>query len=202
MVSFKVFGINSSVSIGFLCIITLLMYCDKTGYMPTALFAAMIHEAGHIASLKMLKSPPQRVVFKIGTISLEGRYNLTQKGRLFMIFSGPLANLFTALVYLGLFYVFGSNRLLELFVIMLIFCVFNLLPVTGLDGGEITAIFLCKNLKYKTAKFCSKAISITFCLLGLALGGFVFLRSGKNPSLLLLFIYLLVCTFKNDYEFL
>lgn len=197
MVDFKLFGVKFSVSIGFLCLITFMLYVDKTGYMLPTLEAVLLHEAGHIFALMGLKEPPEKVVLRVGSIALCGRYNLSYKNTAVMLISGPLINFAAAFLYLLLYKFLEKEMFLIKGLIMLLVGGFNLLPVSGLDGGELAAFFLSKFLKSSTATRVQKGVSLVFCLFALLLGIFVFLRSKKNPSLILFAIYLLICSFKN-----
>jgi len=199
MVDFKVFGIKFSVSVGLLCVMAFMLYVDKTGYMPTTLLGVLLHEVGHIAALKIFGCTPECVELKIGAISLCGRYNLNTGKTAFMLFAGPIFNLLAAAICFSAFKYFGGQRHLENSVIMFFLGLFNLLPITGLDGGEITVLVFSIFFESLKAKRISKAVSFSFCVLLFILGVFLFLCYKENPSLLLFAIYLLICTFKNEY---
>ena len=197
MVDFKLFGVKFSVSIGFLCVITIMLYLDKTGYMMPTLEAVLLHETGHILALKILKQPPDRVELKIGSIALNGRYNLNNMGTAIMLFSGPMANFTASLLLFSGYKYCGKEVLLVNCIIMLIVGIYNLLPITGLDGGELTALFLIRIFGENVGRKTQKTIGIIFSCLLLLFGAFVCLDSKKNPSLLLFAIYLLVCSLKS-----
>lgn len=198
MIDFRLFGIKFSVSMGFMCVITLSLYIDKTGLMLPTLEAVLLHEMGHILALKLMKAPPQTVSLKIGSIALSGRYILTVKKEILMLFMGPLANILAALfLFLGYKYSLQIS-LLNRSLIMLIVGIFNLLPIMGLDGGDIVGAVLQKNLKLKTAQILMKAISVICVLCLFMFGVYVLCKNKSNPSLLLLSIYLLLCTFKME----
>lgn len=198
MARFKLFGINFLVGVDFLCLITFMLYVDKTGYMTPCLLAVFVHEMGHILALKCLRTPPDRVELKIGTIEVKGRFVLSNKNSAVMLLFGPLTNFIMALLFLLLYSILKGERFVVFGIIMALVGLFNLLPVTGTDGGELTAIFLSLFLKTKTQRVVRTVISALFCFLLFCCGGFIFIKSKRNPSMLLLAIYLVVCTFKNN----
>jgi Zn-dependent protease len=198
MVGFKLLGIDFSVSVGFMCVITFMMYVDKTGLMPPSLEAVLLHEVGHIAALKLMKTPPTAVSLKLGSITLVGRYVMTPKDEIKMLLMGPLANMTVAGIFYFCYKMFLAPQLLNRSLIMLVVGIFNLFPVIGLDGGDIIGIFLSKYLTFEKSRVCLKIISAICGAALLFLGGFTWYKNRGNPSLILLSIYLLICTFKTE----
>ena len=113
MARFKLFGINFLVGVDFLCLITFMLYVDKTGYMTPCLLAVFVHEMGHILALKCLRTPPDRVEFKIGTIEVKGRFVLSNKNSAVMLLFGPLTNFIMALLFLLLYLIQSRFDLLS-----------------------------------------------------------------------------------------
>ena len=94
------------------------------------LFAALIHELGHLAVLRVLGVRPEG--FQITALGAEiriPREQISYPAELTVLLAGPGANLLctTALSAAGFPTAAGAQAVLGLF---------NLLPVRGLDGGE------------------------------------------------------------------
>ncbi len=96
------------------------------------IISVLVHEAGHILALKLLggyvgeiKADLKGIEFKMERTAL-----FTGKEIILVSMAGPVAGLlFAAAAFIW--------RLDELFKINLLLSLFNLLPLKGLDGGEI-----------------------------------------------------------------
>ena len=190
MICFNIFGINFSISVGFFGILTLMLYIDKTGLMLPTMLAIVLHEAGHIIALSLFKSKPERIILRVGTLRISGRFLLTKKKEIVMLLAGPLLNLFLFSALLCLYFILGNFYVLNFALVMLVVGGFNLLPIIGLDGGGIIEIIFNSFLKQKAVKLLSIFISFITIFSILVLGLFVFLDTKSNISLILMGIYL------------
>lgn len=197
MVSFNLFGIKITVSVGFLSVITFMLYLDKTGLMVWCLCAVTAHELGHIVTLKLLKASPEIIVIKVGTIGVNGNYNLRLSGEALMLLMGPVINFLLSFLFYACYLLCENTEILNLSLVMLIFGIYNLLPINGLDGGSLLQIALSEIITEENVSAVTKAISIIFSLILFVLGTFIWLKFKNNPSLLLLSVYLLVCSLKS-----
>lgn len=192
MIDFKFLGVNFSLSVGFLGLITLMLYIDKSGLMLPTLLATLAHEFGHLISLLIMRSKPKKIVLKVGTIGILGNFLLSKKGEIFLNLAGPILNLICFFIFFGLYQILGLLFFANFALINLILGIFNLLPVTGLDGGSAFFIFLCQKLNLKTANITCLITSIISIFLILVLGINVFYSTKTNPSLILLALYLIL----------
>lgn len=197
MVSFYFLGVKFTVSIGFLCLVTAMLYIDKSGLLLPALEAVLLHECGHIVALKLQKANIENVYLKVGCIGIEGRYNLTLKGEIIMLLSGSAINIFCGICYYSGYLYFDKILLLNRFIIMFSVGIFNLFPIIGLDGGDLLYILISRLFGLEIAAVIIKVISIIFISLLFVLGVAILKDTENNPSLLLLSAYLYVCTFKK-----
>lgn len=192
MIDFTIFGIKFKVSVGFLGLICLMLYIDKSGLILPVIFAVILHEAGHLFALLLLKCKPERVELKVGAVGIFGDFLLKPKGEFIMFLSGSLVNIFCFSV-LYIIYVFLKNpQILNYSLVMLVVGVMNLLPVIGLDGGSLMKIFLSSFLKISTASNITLVFSVVTSIAITVLGISIFLNTKTNPSLVLLGIYLLL----------
>ena len=190
MIDFIIFGIKFRVSLGFLGLICLMLYIDKSGLILPVIFAVILHEAGHLLALLLLKCKPERVELKVGAVGILGKFPLKPKGEFIMFLSGSSVNIFCFSV-LYIIYCFSKNpQILNYSLVMLVVGVMNLLPVIGLDGGSLIKIFLSSFLKISTAKRITVVFSIVTSIAITVLGINIFLNTKTNPSLVLLGIYL------------
>ena len=192
MLDFRLFGIRFSVSVGFFGLLCLMLYIDKTGLMLPTLLSTLFHEFGHLLSLLMLNLKPKGVVFKVGAISIIGSFALNTRGELFLNLAGPILNFLLFFIFFGCYLILGTAFTRDFALINLVLGVFNLLPVTGLDGGSIVSILLLKILKPLTANTVCIIISAITILLIFILGVNVFYTTKTNPSLILLSLYLVL----------
>lgn len=192
MLDFRLFGIRFSVSVGFLGLLCLMLYIDKTGLMLPTLLSTLVHEFGHLLSLLMLNLKPKGVVFKVGAISIIGSFALNTRGELFLNLAGPILNLLLFFIFFGCYLILGTAFTRDFALINLVLGVFNLLPVTGLDGGSIVNILILKTLKPFTANTVCIIISSITILLIFILGVNIFYTTKTNPSLILLSLYLVL----------
>jgi Zn-dependent protease len=137
----------------------------------------IIHELGHIISVKMFGGKISSITFgdgkellKIGIIEIKRLYFLGGKithkklendrkyKRILIILSGPLLNLFTYILFLVVSRYWGRSFILSrLITFSLLFCVSNLIPFsfgkTNTDGKQILDLILYgKSVYYKKEK--------------------------------------------------
>jgi len=116
-----------------------LNYCDTQNLLPAALCAAAAHELGHLAAIYTLRGRVRclRLTAVGAELRLEGTMSYSRE--LLCALAGPLVNLLLA---------FGAARLgwLVFAGLNLVLALFNLLPLSMLDGGRalscLTALLL------------------------------------------------------------
>ena len=144
------------------------------------LLAAVIHEAGHFSGMLLCRARG-KLDFKAGGMEISVKSYKKSSCKFSIALSGSLFNFITALL------IYPLSMKTE-FCHSLIFSsitlgVFNLMPVKGLDGGEITEIILEKFLLPDTAYIINKAISFTFILLLWAVSLYLLLVTNDNLTL-------------------
>lgn len=183
--SFKLFGVLFEISYIFACALVLFIAYDKTGIIIPLFVSILIHEFAHYIFLKLFKCKVKKVKLLVGTLGIEYSENLKDSEKLISLAAGPFANIIVSLIALNF-----KNELY--FSVNLILAFFNLLPIKGLDGGDILEIFLKRFLPKKTIEIIELIIAILFFIILL----FAFLKYGKNLfsnySLVLFLIYLIL----------
>jgi Zn-dependent protease len=101
------------------------------------LYAAIIHEAGHLIAMSFCDIPVKSVTFYGAGISIDTKHSrdfLPCSTDLFILFAGAALN-FAVCAYCAIFF---ENAAIKLFgAINLVIGLFNLLPLSRFDGGRI-----------------------------------------------------------------
>lgn len=201
MIKFKAFGVYIGVSVGFLALLSLMLYIDKTGVLLITLEATLFHELGHIVMMYLLGYSFEKIELKIGAVAICGKFNYSLKSELLIALAGPAFNFLLFAVFSAVYY-FLSAPVLYNALVMLVMAVFHMLPIKGLDGGTVLNCLLSKQLSYKTVSAIVNTFSLIFIFVLIALGAIVLLDTKQNPSLVFLGLYLLFGFFvgKNKKE--
>lgn len=159
-----------------------LNYCDRQNLLPLALSAAAAHELGHLAAIYGLGGSVDRL--RLTAAGAELRLNRTMSyGReVLCALAGPLVNVLLGFlaarwggtVFAGLSLTLG---------------VFNLLPVTVLDGGRILSCLVTWAFGPQWAEWLLGCVGHGL-VAGLLLCGLVALHKGGNITLLLVAAWL------------
>ena len=190
MISFVIFSIKFFVSIGFFGIVTLMLFIDKTGLMLPTVIAIISHETGHIIAMSFFKSKPESVTLKVGTVGISGRFFLNAKNEIIMLLAGSLFNIILFFMFFLLYLFLGRIIILNFALVMLVTGAFNILPVIGLDGGEILKIALGRYFKVSVVNVVLTGVSLITILFIISLGFFVLADTKSNISLILMALYL------------
>lgn len=180
---FKAFGIKFEFSYIFLSALTVFIAVDRTKIFIPLVISVFLHELSHIFFLKIYRCKIYSIKLKIGTLGIEYDDCMNKKQKIITLLSGPLANLLIAMMLnlLSLQMISAINFLLFLY---------NLIPIKGLDGGEILEIVLSSFFSYNVIVIVQKIISI-FIILLITLCFFVLLKYRiVNYSILLFALYL------------
>ncbi len=188
---FCLFGCKIYISPLFLLWLTALLIIDKTGQIATMLLCCLCHEAGHLLIMIMVKCPPSCIDFFPFSIDVK-----KPKSPLPLIFElaihmGGITTNF-AICFLG-FLLFSRCKNDNLFVFSasnLGVGLFNILPVSGLDGGNFLCCLLSSTRPGSAHKIC-KWVSVGTLSVLFGLGGFLGIKF-RNPALFLFCIYTLL----------
>lgn len=189
--SFRFFGVYFEITVPFCLVLVFTLLMDRTGLMSYMLLAVLLHEGGHLLAMARYAALPKAVRLRAGRVAIEksGRL-LGVKEELGIAAAGPLANLLGAGAGL-LFYTASGLIEAALFgAVHMLFALFNLLPVTGLDGGTVCFLLFMGKWGEERARFLSRLLSWCFAAAILLTGVLLVLRG--NPSLLFAGSYLLV----------
>ncbi len=190
---FKLFGIKIRISFLFIALISTFVLIESSKMMVYGLSAALIHELGHILVMIFVGSKPSEIAFGVFDVNIKdydrNKRNYVQD--IFILIGGPLANLFGVGILYLLHYVMGNQNTVLSISENLFLCVFNLLPIESLDGGQILYIFLSSKFDEHKSVVILKFVSFVILFPLAIIGFYILLKSKNNFSLLLISCYLI-----------
>lgn len=190
MISFSLAKTKICLHFSFFAVLCLFFQLGQGGWGPWCFLAALIHELGHLLAFSVQGVPPRELHFQLNGIRLVPPDTpLPLLGELFTLLGGAILSLCCggALWAMGHPVAAGFHLMTGLF---------SLLPVRGLDGGEILFL-LAENLFPQkgrvAAAFLSTVFALFFTACALVLGA-----KTQSPSLFLLAAGLLFSVFPNS----
>ena len=160
-----------------------LNYCDTQMLLPMVLCAASIHEAGHWVAIRAVNGRIGLLRLSAVGAELKMEGTLSYGQELLCALAGPAVNLIAA----GLLTALGQDVLSGL---NLALGIFNLLPVSVLDGGRILnsacAMFFGPDVGNYVCRGVDVLLAVALLLLGVMLFFF-----GGSVTLLLVAVWLL-----------
>ena len=177
----------------FMCLLTGALLLDHTGMMVVSCAGMIIHEGGHLLAMGLTARMPSRFSLLPGSIQMETHGAPPNKDLARIAAAGPLANTLAAVAILPGFWL-GSLNLLRFGMVNLCLAGFNLLPVSGLDGGDLLRWFLFRHHSpAATDALCHLAAAASLLLL--LAGGCFFLWRAHNLTLIIAAIDLAILFF-------
>lgn len=189
----KIKSTSIRISFWFSMTITVLLLLDEENTFFLAFISALCHELGHIIVIVLQKNAPKLIEFtpfglRMTYIQKELSYKKEIQAALF----GPLVNIIIFIVC----YVFDLNK--DLQNINLALAIFNLLPISELDGGRICYLLIASLKNPTIAKKVKQILDFIFLVLSFSI---LFLESMAgifNYSYFLFTFYLGCLTFFNN----
>ena len=189
---FRIFGTEFYVSFLFAAVITAMLAFDRTGFILPLLFAVLIHELGHLVAMWILDCAPKRIRLVPAAVEITTKIQSGGKYEIFIALCGPTVNL---LLFASLFVnylAFGNDSYLTVGLIILLIGLFNLLPVTGLDGGTVLFNILCRKTEPSKAALIMRIINFSVAAAALIAAITLCFKGQFNLSFFILALYLAV----------
>ncbi len=175
-----------SVSLLFPAAAVVMITLDPSGLAAWCLLASMMHEFGHMAFLVLLGARPRKLIFGMFGMRMEtdAGQRLSYGKQALILLAGPLVNGAAAAVLWC-----GGVRPGAM--VHTVLCLFNLLPIEPLDGGQILQNLLSMRMEEETACRVVFIVSMITVFPLTVAGGLLLAGSGYNFTLLSVCLYLL-----------
>lgn len=189
---FKILGTEVYVSFLFAAMIAFILATDKTGFALPTLFAVIMHEIGHLFAMWLLECPPKSIRLIPASVQITRSITTVYKKDVLIALAGPTVNLLLfGVLYLN--YITYKNEAVFYYAgINLIVAVFNLLPVSGLDGGAVLFSVIAKRKDINRAMVVLRLITITLAAALLIFAVTLTIRGNFNPTIYIVAIYLII----------
>ena len=186
-------------SLSFLAAGVFLLTSARRSWLLLFWLAAILHELGHLAALRLLRGRVEALRFRLSGAEICYRgTGISYGGEVLMALAGPGMNLLWAAVLALTSRWYPEDLLYRFIGCHLVLALFNLLPALPLDGGRVLqsaleARFPLEGEEY--ARRVSLAVGAVLFLLGLyvllqkgnptlfSAGGVILLRSGAKRAL-------------------
>lgn len=176
-------GIRWRISPLFPALLVILLSFEQAAPIGRCVAAAFWHECGHMAAMLLCRRRPREMVVGAFGIRMEQdpALPLSYRQNILVSLSGPAVNGLAAAIL---------HSFPELCGVHLTLMVFNLLPLSMLDGGEVVYSILALHIDPARASRYLRRFSYVLLFFLYTAGFCVLLYSGYNISLLLTAIYL------------
>jgi len=192
-VKFKFLGTEIYVSFLFCAVVCFMLTVDRTGLVLPTLFASLVHEGGHLLCMWATDSQPKAIRLIPTSVQIVRAFSLKHKTEAAILACGPAANLAFFVALFVNYRIFESNQSLVFAVLNLVLAVFNLLPVSGLDGGSLLTLALARFVDIYKAESIVKLITLAFAFVMFLLGVYLWVSKTVNISVFIVAAYLAVC---------
>lgn len=191
---FKLFGTEIYVSFLFAAVITLMLATDRTGLVIPTFFAVLVHEIGHLFAMWLLDCRPKSIRLIPASVQIVRGFSSRPYGETVVAVCGPAANMAVFLSLLINYYLCDSRNSLIFALLNLIICIFNLLPVSGLDGGTLLYSALSKTMDSHRAQLVVKIVTAFMAISVFIVGIYMCINEKFNFSVFIVALYLLICS--------
>lgn len=189
---FKIFKTEIYVSFLFAAFILIMLLFDKTGLLIPTLFASLIHETGHLFAMWCLDCQPRKIRLIPASVQIVRSFCFKRNGEIKIAIMGPICNLVLFFVLFLNFLIFKNEGVLTFGILNLVIGVFNLLPVSGLDGGVILEGILEKKTDPYKAKSYVRLLTVFLSFVFFVLGVYLWVSESLNISFFIVAVYLLL----------
>ena len=190
--SFKLFGTKIYISFFFCAVFTVMLAFDRTGLVLPTFFAVLVHEMGHLFAMWMLDCEPKQIRLIPASVQIVSSFSKRYKNDIIVAVFGPLLNLVLFATLLFNYLAFKNELILHYALLNLIICIFNSLPILGLDGGTVLYSILAKKGDSARAMLVLKLITLITAALIFVVAITLSFRGKFNLSFYIIAIYLFI----------
>ena len=190
---FKFLGTQIYISFLFCATLCFMIAIDRTGLIIPTLFAVFIHESGHLLAMWAADCQPKAVRLIPTSVQIIRGFSTKKYGETAITFCGPAANMVLFFALFANYKFFGSEFSLNFAILNFVIAVFNLLPVSGLDGGTLLTLFIARFTNFYKAESIVRIVTVAFAIVAFLLGVYLASSGVVNISVFIVAIYLGVC---------
>ena len=167
------------IGLGFALFLAGLYVFDAHGLFFYTLPAIAVHELAHILTYILLGGRVAQVKFTMFGIRIRACENrvVPYSTELLALLAGPVASLLTAFAAAAFAQNTGVRQLYFFAGLNLVFCLFNLLPAAGLDGGQVLQTLFFMHGKFELGYNICKILTLLTAA-GLFFGGAYAMSAG------------------------
>ena len=191
---FKFFGTEIYISFLFCAVVCFMLVVDRTGLVIPTLFAVFIHESGHLLAMWAADCHPRAIRLIPSSVQIIRGFSPKKCGEIAVTVCGPASNLVIFGVLFGNYFIFKNEQSLSFAILNLVIAVFNLLPVSGLDGGTLLAAAIAHFTDIYRAERIVRIITAVFACIAFLLGVYLWVSGTVNISVFIVAAYLAVCS--------
>ncbi len=191
---FKFFGTEIYISFLFCAVLCFMLVVDRTGLIVPTLFAVFIHESGHMLAMWAADCQPRAIRLIPTSVQIVRGFSPKKCDEVAITLCGPLANLVIFGVLLANHFIFKSEQSLLFSLLNLVIAIFNLLPVSGLDGGTLLSLTISHFTDIYKAESIVRIITAIFSVVVFLLGIYLWVSGTVNISVFIIAVYLGVCS--------
>ena len=176
--------------------LTAVLLLDREYRVLCCFLAAAIHELGHLFMMKLCGAEPSGINVSLFDIKIiqRSRHSLSFVRDALIILAGPAANLIMFALFFPFCAVFSAVNLM--------LGAFNLLPASGVDGGQLLFLILLRRFGARKSALITDITTVAVCVPMFFVGLTVLLYSKYNFSLLFLSLYLILTVFMREDKYL
>ena len=195
---FKILGTEIYVSFFFAAVIAFMLAVDRTGLVIPTLFASFIHETGHLFAMWVAECQPKRIRLIPSSVQITRGFAKKKGGEIAISICGPAANVAVFLVLILNYCFIKDEKTLNFALLNLILAVFNMLPVSGLDGGDILYEIILKKSTHEKALMTVRTVTAVLSVALFICGVYMWVCGKFNLSVFIVAVYLFIgCIIKK-----
>lgn len=164
------------------------------------LLALIIHELGHIAVILLFGFSIDKISVMTGGLEIRMKYPPSRRlHKTVIAWAGCFANLSSAVIaYLISFFLPNLKPYSDYFVFYsMIMCIFNTLPIKGLDGGEVAEQLFDRFFLPDTVYNITKSLSLIFTFFLWVFACYILFMTNSNISLFIVCVVLFCSLLKG-----
>lgn len=189
----KFFGTEIYISFLFCAVLCFMLVVDRTGLVIPTLFAVFIHESGHLLAMWAADCQPKAIRLIPTSVQIVRGFSPKKCGEVAITVCGPAANLVIFGVLTANYFIFKIEQSLTFGALNLVIAIFNLLPVSGLDGGALLTALIAHFTDIYKAEGIVRIITAIFSVVVFLLGIYLWVSGTVNISVFIVAVYLGVC---------